>query len=58
MCTAGRGPYALIVSPPGVLQLTSTLRKGNKYEVDWEGIDPATNKPWDPSWVFKKDCTN
>jgi len=26
-------------------------RKGNKYKVAWAGIDPATGKQWEPSWV-------
>ena len=28
------------------------------YFVDWDGVDPATGKPWPPSWVAKSDCTN
>jgi len=28
------------------------------YLVKWEGIDPDKNKPWDPSWVPKHDCTD
>jgi hypothetical protein len=27
------------------------------YFVDWDGVDPATGKPWPPSWVAKSDCT-
>jgi hypothetical protein len=27
------------------------------YFVDWDGVDPATGKPWPPSWVAKTDCT-
>jgi len=29
-----------------------------KYEVRWAGNDPATGKPWKPSWIPKEDCTN
>ena len=32
--------------------------KGNRYRVRWAGVDPATNKPWAPSWVPKRDCTD
>jgi len=28
------------------------------YFVDWDGVDPATGKPWPPSWVAKTDCTD
>lgn len=28
------------------------------YFVDWDGADPATGKPWPPSWVAKADCTD
>ena len=28
------------------------------YFVDWDGVDPATGKPWPPSWVVKTDCTD
>ena len=28
------------------------------YFVDWDGVDPATGKPWPPSWVAKSDCTD
>lgn len=30
--------------------------RGNKYMVRWAGLDPCTDKPWDPSWVCKSDC--
>jgi hypothetical protein len=30
----------------------------NKYKVTWDGIDPDTRKPWEPSWVSKSDCTD
>jgi hypothetical protein len=29
-----------------------------RYLVKWEGTDPDTGKPWDPSWVPKTDCTD
>ena len=29
-----------------------------RYLVKWEGVDPETGKPWDPSWVPKSDCTD
>ncbi|OCH94697.1 hypothetical protein OBBRIDRAFT_831529 [Obba rivulosa] len=29
-----------------------------KYKVKWAGVDPATGKPWPPSWVPKQDCTD
>ncbi|OSD03281.1 hypothetical protein PYCCODRAFT_1467141 [Trametes coccinea BRFM310] len=32
--------------------------KGRKYKVRWAGIDPKTKKPWDPTWVYKYDCTD
>jgi hypothetical protein len=32
--------------------------KGDKYKVSWAGNDPDTSKPWPPSWVFKRDCTD
>ncbi|KZT38310.1 hypothetical protein SISSUDRAFT_969784, partial [Sistotremastrum suecicum HHB10207 ss-3] len=32
--------------------------KGKMYLVAWEGIDPATGKRWEPSWVEKSACTN
>jgi hypothetical protein len=32
--------------------------KKKAYLVKWEGVDPETNKPWDPSWVPKHDCTD
>ncbi|KAH9937262.1 uncharacterized protein B0H18DRAFT_192276 [Fomitopsis serialis] len=31
--------------------------RGNRYKVNWVGDDPATGKPWPPSWVNKEDCT-
>lgn len=27
------------------------IRGVTQYLVDWEGIDPDTGKPYDPSWV-------
>ena len=35
-----------------------TAEKGNTYRVRWEGIDPATKRPWPQSWVHKHDCTD
>ncbi|KZT75049.1 hypothetical protein DAEQUDRAFT_720259 [Daedalea quercina L-15889] len=32
--------------------------RGNRYRVKWAGNDPATGKPWAPSWVNKQDCTS
>ncbi|KAI0639615.1 hypothetical protein C8Q77DRAFT_1082074 [Trametes polyzona] len=32
--------------------------QGNKYKVKWKGIDRETGKPWEPSWVYKHDCTD
>ncbi|KAI9069409.1 hypothetical protein FKP32DRAFT_1617237 [Trametes sanguinea] len=32
--------------------------KGRKYKVRWAGVDPKTKKPWDPTWVYKHDCTD
>lgn len=29
-----------------------------EYEVEWEGLDPATGLPWDNSWVDSDDCSN
>ncbi|KAG8835521.1 hypothetical protein FRC20_007235 [Serendipita sp. 405] len=35
------------------------LKESNsKYQVEWDGIDPKTGKPWKPSWIPKEDCTN
>lgn len=30
----------------------------HQYRVRWDGINPATNNPWAPSWVPKHDCTH
>ncbi|KAH0825662.1 hypothetical protein J3R83DRAFT_5786 [Lanmaoa asiatica] len=35
-----------------------TAETTNKCKVAWDGIDPDTGKPWEPSWVSKSDCTN
>ncbi|OSX67279.1 hypothetical protein POSPLADRAFT_1176054 [Postia placenta MAD-698-R-SB12] len=32
--------------------------RGSRYQVKWAGNDPATTKPWAPSWVPKHDCTD
>ncbi|KAF9814499.1 hypothetical protein IEO21_05050 [Rhodonia placenta] len=32
--------------------------RANRYQVKWAGTDPATGKPWAPSWVPKHDCTD
>ncbi|KAH9857981.1 hypothetical protein C2E23DRAFT_718932 [Lenzites betulinus] len=32
--------------------------KGRKYKVRWAGEDPKTKKPWEPTWVYKHDCTD
>ncbi|CAE7229742.1 unnamed protein product [Rhizoctonia solani] len=32
--------------------------KGNKYLIQWEGIDPTTGEKWAPDWVPKTDCTD
>jgi hypothetical protein len=39
-----------------VLEIVKENR--DKYLVKWEGVDPDTGKPWDLSWVPKRDCTN
>ena len=39
-----------------VLEIIKEDKK--RYLVKWEGIDPDTGKPWDPSWVPKRDCTD
>jgi hypothetical protein len=39
-----------------VIEITAETKKN--YKVRWEGIDPATNKPWAQSWVPKHDCTD
>ena len=31
-------------------------KKGNKYLVAWAGIDPASGKQWEPSWVGRVLC--
>jgi hypothetical protein len=31
-------------------------KKGNKYKVAWAGINPATGKQWEPSWVQAPVC--
>ena len=31
-------------------------KKGNKYKVAWAGINPATGKQWEPSWVQPPVC--
>ncbi|KAA1083185.1 hypothetical protein PGT21_027186 [Puccinia graminis f. sp. tritici] len=28
--------------------------KGGKYLIEWSGLDPATGRPWEPSWEPKK----
>ena len=25
--------------------------RGDKYKLEWDGIDPKTKKPWKPTWV-------
>lgn len=30
----------------------------NKYLVEWAGLNPETNTPWKPTWVFKEDCSD
>ncbi|KAF8335125.1 hypothetical protein F5887DRAFT_892276 [Amanita rubescens] len=32
--------------------------KRAQYLVNWAGVDPATKKPWKPSWVAKGDVTD
>jgi hypothetical protein len=32
--------------------------KRGQYLVNWAGVDPATGKPWKPSWVAKGDVTD
>lgn len=34
-----------------------TQERKKEYKVKWKGIDPKTRKPWEQSWVAKKDCT-
>jgi hypothetical protein len=31
--------------------------RNNKYQVRWEGNDPATGRPWPPSWIPKEDAS-
>lgn len=31
--------------------------KRGYYRVRWAGIEPKTGKPWKPSWVKHKDCS-
>jgi hypothetical protein len=26
-------------------------QKGNKYQIKWKGVDPATGKDYQPTWV-------
>lgn len=39
-----------------VIEILAENKK--QYKVLWEGDDPATGKPWKPSWVAKHDCTD
>jgi hypothetical protein len=34
-----------------------TAERGSKYKVRWAGVDSRSGKPWDQSWVAKRDCT-
>lgn len=47
----------LVISSAVIFFRLTLPLQGNKYKVDWEGLDPATGKPWPPSWVLKTDCT-
>lgn len=38
-----------------VIEITN--ERSRQYQVRWEGINPATNKPWPLDWVPKSDCT-
>lgn len=35
-----------------------TSRGVGQYLVQWEGIDPATGKAWDPTWEPKTSCSD
>ena len=35
-----------------------TAERPRQYKVRWEGLDPATGRPWAQSWVPKTDCTD
>ncbi|KAJ7182857.1 hypothetical protein C8R43DRAFT_15141, partial [Mycena crocata] len=32
--------------------------KKGQYLIKWDGVDPATGKPWPDSWANKRDCTD
>lgn len=39
-----------------VIEITS--ENSTSYKVKWDGLDPATKRPWPQSWVPKHDCTD
>jgi|SRR5882762_816378 hypothetical protein len=35
-----------------------TAERPKQYKVKWDGLNPATGRPWAQSWVPKGDCTD